>query len=490
SGWRSSGWGSSPPAHCTSGTRTRTSRELRRSECDSRRRRWRRHSRTGRRDRPAQRQTHRVGDPGRGSRAARVREPRRRGEAAEGRRLPVLDRGGRARPVRDHPRRRPGNRPAGLVAASPAPASRVGADAGGGRARLPRRVRDERGRLGVRRSGARTGAHADELGLESRRPVRRQLRGLRRCRAVRRGVDVPRAGLLPARAAGTADGDPLGRGRVRPRARAPGGAADPDRVRLRARLAARALGQRVSGHGRTRDLQRSCPDRRRLHLAGDPGRMSKLTAVRRALPLALLLLVWPSPAGAATPTLTLKAPRATTYLHQIDFAGRMSPTAPGARVRLVRGTSTVATTRVRGDGSFLFKVELANPGPFHVAWLSARSNDVTIRIRPRLRASLVGTPVVGASLKLAATLDPSAAGRVRVQVIRGGEVGFDRSFPGGARVALGTRETGTLRVRLTTLPRPGFDPVSRELTTTLRPPYLSVGTASPTVAELAHRLAA
>jgi len=156
----------------------------------------------------------------------------------------------------------------------------------------------------------------------------------------------------------------------------------------------------------------------------------------------------------------------------------------------MRGGTTVTTARVRGDGSFLFKVELANPGPFHAAWLSARSNDVTVRIRPRLRASLVGTPVVGAPLKLAATLEPSAAGRVRVQVIRAGEVGFDRSFAGGARVALGTRETGTLRVRLTTLPRPGFDPVSRELTATLRPPYLSVGTTSPVVAELAHRLAA
>jgi peptidoglycan hydrolase-like protein with peptidoglycan-binding domain len=212
--------------------------------------------------------------------------------------------------------------------------------------------------------------------------------------------------------------------------------------------------------------------------------------VRRALPLALLLLVWPSSAGAAAPTLTLKAPGATRYLHQVDFVGRISPAAPGARVRLMRGGTTVTTARVRGDGSFLFKVELANPGPFHAAWLSARSNDVTVRIRPRLRASLVGTPVVGAPLKLAATLEPSAAGRVRVQVIRAGEVGFDRSFAGGAQVALGTRETGTLRVRLTTLPRPGFDPVSRELTATLRPPYLSVGTTSPVVAELAHRLAA
>ena len=212
--------------------------------------------------------------------------------------------------------------------------------------------------------------------------------------------------------------------------------------------------------------------------------------MRRALPLALLLLIWPSSAGAAAPTLTLKAPGATTYLHQVDFAGRISPPAPGARVRLVRGTTTVATTRVRGDGSFLFKVELANPGPFHVAWLSARSNDVTVRIRPRLHASLVGSQVVGAPLKLAATLEPAGAGRVRVQVIRSGKVGFDRSFPGRARVALGTRETGSVRVRLTTLPHPGFDPVSQELTATLRPPYLSVGTTSPTVTELARRLAA
>jgi hypothetical protein len=218
--------------------------------------------------------------------------------------------------------------------------------------------------------------------------------------------------------------------------------------------------------------------------------MSKLTAVRRALPLALLVLVWPSPAGAAAPTLTLKAPGATTYLHQVDFAGRMAPAAPGARVRLMRGTTTVATARVRGDGSFLFKVELASPGPFHVAWLSSRSNDVTIRIRPRLRAALVGSRVVGAPLKLAATLEPTGAGRVRVQVIRSGEVGFDRSFPGGARVALGTRETGTVRVRLTTLPRPGFDPVGQELTATLRPPYLSVGTTSSMVTDLARRLAA
>ena len=215
-----------------------------------------------------------------------------------------------------------------------------------------------------------------------------------------------------------------------------------------------------------------------------------LSAVRRALPLALLLLVWPASASAAVPTITLKGPKATTYLHEIDFAGRLSPAAPDARVRLMRSSTVVATTRIRPDGSFRFKVQLANPGPFHVAWLTARSNDVTVRIRPTLRAALVGSFVAGAPLRLAATLDPPTAGRVRVRVIRGGQVGFDRSFAGGAQVALGTREVGTVRVRLSTLPQPGYDSVSRELSATLRPPNLSLGMTGPAVTELARQLAA
>ena len=215
-----------------------------------------------------------------------------------------------------------------------------------------------------------------------------------------------------------------------------------------------------------------------------------LSPVRRALPLVVLLLVWPASATATVPTLALKGPKATTYLHAVDFTGRLSPVARDARVRLMRGSTVVSTTRVRPDGSFRFKVELANPGPFHASWLTARSNNVTVRIRPALEASLVGSLVAGAPLKLAATLDPYQAGRVRVQVIRGGRVGFDRSFQGGARVALGTREIGVVRVRLTTLPRPGYDSVSRELRATVRPPTLSLGTTSPAVTELAHRLAA
>jgi L,D-transpeptidase-like protein/putative peptidoglycan binding protein len=159
-------------------------------------------------------------------------------------------------------------------------------------------------------------------------------------------------------------------------------------------------------------------------------------------------------------------------------------------VRLLRGTKFVATGRVRADGSFRIPVRLASPGPFHAAWLGARSNEVTVRIRPRLEAALVGSRIVGAPLRLLAKLDPAAAGLVRVQVIRRGKIGFDARYPGQARVALGTRELGALQVRITTLPKPGYDSLHRELSTTLRPPTLAIGATSPAVSELARRLAA
>ena len=212
--------------------------------------------------------------------------------------------------------------------------------------------------------------------------------------------------------------------------------------------------------------------------------------MRRALLVLALLVAWPTGAGAGAPALTLKAPSATAYLHKIDFVGRLSPAVADARVRLLRGTTLVATTRVRRDGSFVIPVRIANPGPFRVVWLHASSPQVTVRIRPQLQTELVGTRVAGAPLRLVAALEPETAGRVRVQVIRSGRIGFDRSYAGEARVSLGTTRTGLLRVRVTALPKPGYEPLSRELETTLRPPNLSVGVTSPAVTELARQLSA
>lgn len=218
-----------------------------------------------------------------------------------------------------------------------------------------------------------------------------------------------------------------------------------------------------------------------------------LCRVRRATLLLVVLAAWPAGATAAPvpgTTLTLSAPKATRYLHKIDFVGRITPASPNARVHLYRGDALVTSTQARADGSYVIPVHVASPGPFHVRWLGIRSPEVTVRIVPRLTANLVGSGVAGAPLRLAAALEPAGAGRVRVQVIRGGRVDFDHSFTGGARVSVGTKKVGVVRVRLTTLPAAGWKSVGRVLSTTLRPPNLSYGMTSPAVTEIARRLAA
>src|SRR2546425_10579824 len=93
-----------------------------------------------------------------------------------------------------------------------------------------------------------------------------------------------------------------------------------------------------------------------------------LTRVRPALALFFVLL-WPGAAAAAdTPTLTLKAPRATSYGHRIEFDGRLTPAVGGAHIRLYRATQLVATAAARGDGSYRIPVAGPSPGPFHVRW--------------------------------------------------------------------------------------------------------------------------
>jgi lipoprotein-anchoring transpeptidase ErfK/SrfK len=215
--------------------------------------------------------------------------------------------------------------------------------------------------------------------------------------------------------------------------------------------------------------------------------------VRRALLVLVLVAAWPAaalPGPTLGTTLTLTAPKATTYMHRIEFVGRLSPPVKNARVRLLKGTTLVAYGHVRPGGTFRIPVQVGSPGPFHVAWLGATSGEVTVRIRPRLDTRLVGTRIAGAPLSLEATVLPEAAGPIRVRVIRSGVVGFDQRFSNVAHVALGTRQAGALRIRVTTEPPDGYDPLRRELTATLHAPSLSLGTTNPAVSDLAHQLAA
>jgi hypothetical protein len=212
--------------------------------------------------------------------------------------------------------------------------------------------------------------------------------------------------------------------------------------------------------------------------------------MRRVLLLSIGLLAFPAAARPDdSPVLTLKGPGATTYGHQIDFVGRLSPAAAGIHVRLLRGPVFVAATSTQANGGFRLQVAIARPGPFHAEASGVASAPVTVRIVPFLDTVLVGPRVAGSPLSLSARLRPSYAGTLRVRVQRPSR-SYAQVFGPAADVKLGTTEIESFHVVVDDLPKPGFAAVSRTLPVELRPPSLTFGARSPLVAQLLHRLGA
>jgi lipoprotein-anchoring transpeptidase ErfK/SrfK len=212
--------------------------------------------------------------------------------------------------------------------------------------------------------------------------------------------------------------------------------------------------------------------------------------MRRRLAVVLLALACSPAAAGQAPVLTLKAPRATRFGHRIEFVGRLSPSAPGTRIRLVREKTLVAVGILRGDGTFRIPVRIGQPGPFQAVAGGITSSPVTVRIVPQLDAALVGAQVVGGRLTLVARLRPQQAGLLRVRVVRGGRQTLLATYRTAARVRLGTDRLTGLDVHVAMVARHGYVTQSKTLRVALAPPQLAYGTSSPAVAELAHRLAA
>jgi hypothetical protein len=216
--------------------------------------------------------------------------------------------------------------------------------------------------------------------------------------------------------------------------------------------------------------------------------------VRRLLVLAAVLVAIPAaaakPAGSAAASLTLSAPGATTYGHQINFLGRLTPAIAGTRVRLLRGTTFVTAGTTRADGGFTLKVKVANPGPFHAEAAGAASAAVTVRIVPFLDTALVGAKVAGSPLSLTAKLRPAYAGSLRIRIERPGGKTFSAHFGPSASVALGTRAIESFDVVVEALPHPGFSAVSKTVPVALRPPSLALGARGTIVADMLSRLKA
>jgi PKD repeat protein len=182
-------------------------------------------------------------------------------------------------------------------------------------------------------------------------------------------------------------------------------------------------------------------------------------------------------------TLTLGAPRVADYGSAAALRGSLRPAARRALVRIYRGSTYVTSTRVAANGRFRARVLLRSPGPYHARWGTIRSAARSIVLRPRLAVSLQPVAPVGGRLTLRPRLVSAAAGKLRIRVVRGSSVVRRRSG------VLPTGAPGTLRVEVTSAPRPGFAPVRRVLTTQVVQPSLSRGARGPSVVALERRLA-
>jgi L,D-transpeptidase catalytic domain/Putative peptidoglycan binding domain len=212
--------------------------------------------------------------------------------------------------------------------------------------------------------------------------------------------------------------------------------------------------------------------------------------VLRLVPF-LIFLAWPAGGLTATPpVLTLKAPPATRFAHRIEFAGRIVPAVPGARIRLYRRARLITVGLAGAKGAFRIPVRLERPGPFHVAWAKVESPRVTVRVHPLLSARFVGPRVVGKPLAVAVRVRPETAGPIRVRTTRNGRAVSSRLVYGAGRVGLATEALGDVRVHVETVAEPGYATATRELDAALRLPLLAYGASSPAVAQLLRNLAA
>lgn len=216
--------------------------------------------------------------------------------------------------------------------------------------------------------------------------------------------------------------------------------------------------------------------------------------MRRLVAIALAAIATPALSGSAiaaehAPVLTLMGPKATTYGHTVDLAGRITPAAEGAVVRLYSGGSYVNTTRIRADGSYRFRVSVGRPGPFTTEVGSTRSKPITIRIHPFLRVAVAGSRVAGERLAVGVQLEPAAAGRVHVRVLRSGELAYGRRVTGRASIRLNTRSLEPVRVAVETVPAEGYARVTGSVRVRIRAPELALGSSGPVVSGLLARLA-
>jgi hypothetical protein len=200
----------------------------------------------------------------------------------------------------------------------------------------------------------------------------------------------------------------------------------------------------------------------------------------------VIALAFAPTAAAASFTLELTQPAPATFGDTLALKGRIVPALVGAPVTIARDGTPVATATTGADGAFVFRTRVDAPATYTATAGDLASAPVTLAVRPRLVARVIGAGIVGQPLRLEARVEPAAP--LQVEVRRGKKVTLARTFAGPVRVGLSTRTEHAFRITVTAAAPPGWLPASRSLTARTVQPRLALGSRGAGVIALERRL--
>jgi L,D-transpeptidase catalytic domain/Putative peptidoglycan binding domain/PKD domain len=158
-------------------------------------------------------------------------------------------------------------------------------------------------------------------------------------------------------------------------------------------------------------------------------------------------------------SLTVAMPRRVSYAKYVALRARVVPRIP------------VTYRGRRFQRSGLLRVRVLGPGPYVVRAFGVTASTSTLVV-PHLTVSTRGAAIVGARVRIVATLHPATAGRVI------------------APRAVDTRRAHVARIQVRTRAAPGWAPVSQTLAVDVAQPRLGPGAEGTSVRVLEDRLAA
>jgi cell wall hydrolase len=189
--------------------------------------------------------------------------------------------------------------------------------------------------------------------------------------------------------------------------------------------------------------------------------------------------------------ITLRAPLRVQYGHAAVFRGAVVPTAAGVPVSIAGGGANIATGTTAVDGTYTVRIaHLRTRGPYVARTALAASVATTVVLRPELRVTTVGTPLVGGRFAVAVHLVPAAAGPVRLEIRRDGRLLVRLTRTTSFRRTLRFGAAGALSISVATHVSNGYAGASASTGAVVLRPSLQLGARGPSVRELERRLRA